>query len=284
MARLPAAIHNTVAARPAAVSAMSVLQKLKTVWVYIRSGKRYRKAVKQMAEKENIFKKAFAKSRTTQNVAVGAAAGGGAVYSLITVLRSVCGDSVPWDRDSDAAVSIVLGTIIIPAASRVIAWIRSKVTGVKPGAAAVALLCAASLAAGGCASDRWRVVDTERLDLATGVASNALSRYDSTDGEARRWHCILGAASVGAANYYLAALGDMTEEERLQYAYKRAKGFAYKAYPDLFDVQAGQTFEEVVFFTVFGDLSVELKLSDAERMLALVRAAREYIDTGQIQL
>jgi len=64
-------------------------------------------------------------STTTQNVAVGTLAGGGAVIGALAFLRSFMPGVVFWPEESDAAVAIAVATIVVPGFSRIIAFWRN---------------------------------------------------------------------------------------------------------------------------------------------------------------
>jgi hypothetical protein len=64
-------------------------------------------------------------SKTTQNVTMGTAASGGAIYGVIAFLRSYAPNIVFWGEDADAGIVVVATTIIAPLVSRIIAMVRN---------------------------------------------------------------------------------------------------------------------------------------------------------------
>jgi len=124
---------------------MKLWRLVKLPWVMWRAKRRYKKYQKGLRKK---MKKNPLKSRTTQDVAVGAAAGGGTVVALIALLRQVWPDFDLWPADQDPVVAAALATIVIPLVSRAWARIRDRLFGEDATAAAKAglvLLCAGLL-------------------------------------------------------------------------------------------------------------------------------------------
>lgn len=120
----------------------------------LRARRAYKKEVKEMG----LFSKETVKSATTQNVAVGTAAGGGAVALVLSWVRSTWG--LPWDASADTSVIVVLTAVIGPLLSRLVAFWRDPAKrtggeGVSKTPALLVFLCAGLFAAGalgGCAS------------------------------------------------------------------------------------------------------------------------------------
>ena len=65
-------------------------------------------------------------STTTQNVAGGVVVSGGTIAGACAFVRSAWPDALPWGSEGDAALVVVLTTIIGPLVSRVIAMIRDR--------------------------------------------------------------------------------------------------------------------------------------------------------------
>lgn len=113
-----------------------------------------------------LFSKETVKSKTTQNVAAGTAAGGGTVAFVLSWIRSTWG--LPWDVSADPAVIVVLTAVLGPLAARAIAFWRdpAKKTGGEGASrtpALVLFMCAGIFAAGltgGCASMAPKVTTT----------------------------------------------------------------------------------------------------------------------------
>lgn len=72
----------------------------------------------------NPVSKPFYQSTTTQNVAVGAVTGQGVALGLISILRKVAPGIIVWSEDQDQTVAQVLGIILTPLLSRLLAVLR----------------------------------------------------------------------------------------------------------------------------------------------------------------
>jgi len=68
--------------------------------------------------------KPITQSATTATVAGAAASSGGAIYGVIAFLRSAFPDYMPFGPESDAAVVVVVTTVLTPLLSRLVASIR----------------------------------------------------------------------------------------------------------------------------------------------------------------
>lgn len=68
--------------------------------------------------------KPITQSATTATVAGAAASSGGAIYGVIAFLRSAFPDYMPFGPESDAAVVVVISTVLTPLLSRLVASIR----------------------------------------------------------------------------------------------------------------------------------------------------------------
>lgn len=112
-------------------------------------------------------------STTTQNVAVGAVGAISAVQGVVTLLRAT--NVAPWPAEADNEIALALTAILVPLASRVIAWLRALYNtyhnaGYLP--IVIAMVCA-SLLLPGCmtitetvTSPDGTIVVTERSDPA----------------------------------------------------------------------------------------------------------------------
>lgn len=66
-------------------------------------------------------------STTTQNVAGGVVASGGAIAGAIGFVRAAWPDVLPWGAEADPALVVVLTTVVAPVVSRIIAFWREPV-------------------------------------------------------------------------------------------------------------------------------------------------------------
>ncbi len=121
------------------------------------------------------------KSRTTQNVAFGTATGGGVVVAVLAWLR-MAGYAF-WPAEADAAIAMVVSTVVVPLVSRAAAFLRT------PAKAAVLALAVMGLLAPGCVTGGLQLTPEQQarlqafaIDLATRTAdaylSNTLSKEE----------------------------------------------------------------------------------------------------------
>lgn len=64
-------------------------------------------------------------SKTTRDVATGAAVAGGTAYGIVAAARALLGDaSMPWGPEADAAIAVAATAILTPLLARVKAMFR----------------------------------------------------------------------------------------------------------------------------------------------------------------
>jgi hypothetical protein len=118
-----------------------IVTAIRGAWHYRKHKREFNKAVERGKRLERIMSteilepldpkpvsKPVAKSRTTQDVATGAAvagtAGGGTAYGVIKAVRAVKPDALPWTEDMDGNVALVAALVLTPIISRAVAMLR----------------------------------------------------------------------------------------------------------------------------------------------------------------
>ena len=139
-----------VVARWQKIRRMAVFRKIRLAWKFRKTRKRQNRAlkaakkyhaeevVKQKAEVARIkevknmipvrkVRKNITQSKTTQDVAKGAVAGLTGAALVMFTARTILGDKIPWDDNTDATVVALAQTFIVPYLSRLFAtWRRNR--------------------------------------------------------------------------------------------------------------------------------------------------------------
>jgi hypothetical protein len=145
-------------------------------------------------------------STTTQNVAVGAVGAISAVQGVVTLLRAT--NVAPWPAEADNEIALALTAILVPLASRVMAWLRALYNtyhnaGYLP--IVIAMVCA-SLLLPGCMTITETVTSPDGTIVVT----------ERSDPAQIQWVMGLTQSVVGIIQAQLEADDTLTEEERIR--------------------------------------------------------------------
>jgi len=207
----------------------------KATWRGWREYKRSKK--KEVKKMKSIFR-----SKTTRNVGVAAATGIPSAVGFIAFLRSILGEKLPWSVEGDKHVAWLVGVLLIPLFSRLMAWVVDKKRGSfisreASGKSLLSILLIVScMSVTGCVATRFyeKVGDVETEYTAKSVAW-PFSKIDATTHQMKyKWdgdedkpssqqnEIKVGQEAAGIDNTGMAVLGPLLEKflDALDRAYK----------------------------------------------------------------